>query len=171
MKNFYCGDKVDGGLKCPSQCDRCNDPTQHTIDRDGIYKGLVVNDYELTPYAQWIKEGRKPIETRMNRIFSYRGDIIICCGKTNSVSQNRGKALCIVELYAAGDMQPEHAEAACIEWHPQRKSHMLRNWRYFSENFEFSKMAIQKNFQGMFDMTIPTHIKIIPQPQILPYKL
>lgn len=46
-----------------------------------IYKGLVVNDYEATPYAQWIKEGKKKIETRMNRLFSFRGDIIVCCGK------------------------------------------------------------------------------------------
>lgn len=135
-----------------------------------IYKGLVVNDYKNTPYATWIKEGVKTIETRMNRSFSFRGDVIICCGKTNSIGPNAGKALCIVEIYAGGNMQPEHAEASCIEYHPKRKVLLLRNWRYFSRDFEFSKMAIQKNFQGMFDMKIPEGIEIIPQ-TIQPYKI
>lgn len=134
-----------------------------------VYKGLVVNDYELTPYAQWIKEGKKKIETRMNRLFSYRGDVIICCGKTNSVGPNRGKAICIVELYEGRPMKntPEEIEAACIGFDVNRKSMLLRNWRYFSQDFEFSKMALQKNFQGMFDIIIPEHIEIIPQPQII----
>ena len=135
-----------------------------------IYKGLVVNDYEGTPYVQWIKEGKKTIETRMNRLFSYRGDVIICCGKTNSVGENKGKAICIVEVYKGGDMQPEHEKASCIEYHKDRKVLLLRNWRYLSEDFEFSKYAIQKNFQGMFDMIIPEGIKVIPQPQIKCYE-
>ncbi len=131
-----------------------------------IYKGLVVNDYKNEPYAQWIKEGTKTIETRMNRLFSFRGDVIICCGKTNSVGKNAGKALCIVEIFAGGNMQPEHEHAACIAYHANRRVLMLRNWRHFSYDFEFSKCAIQKNFQGMFDMKIPEGIEIIPQPQI-----
>lgn len=131
-----------------------------------IYKGLILNDYQNAHYAQWVKEGRKKIETRMNRLFSFRGDVIICCGSTNSVTANAGKALCIVEVWKGRRMLKSDEPAACIGWHPDRKSLLLRNWRYFSYDFEFSKYALQKNFQGMFDMTIPDDVEIIPQPQI-----
>ena len=60
------------------------------------YKALIMIDYEGGPTPEWIKTGEKTIETR-HRSFNYRGDIVICCEKTNSVGKNAGKALCIVE--------------------------------------------------------------------------
>ncbi len=133
------------------------------------YKALIVNDYLDTPYAQWIKEGKKKIETRMNRLFSYRGDVIICCCETNSYGPNAGKAICMVEIYAGGNMQPEHTETSCISYHPNRKVLLLRNWRYFSKDFKFSNLRVSGAFQSIFDMTIPEGIEIIPQ-NIEPWK-
>ena len=135
-----------------------------------IFKGLILNDYQHTPYAQWVKEGKKKIETRMKRLFTFRGDVVICCGKTNSVSDNAGKSLCIVEIWHGRAMIKADEEAACIGWDKDRKSLLLRNWRHFNRDFEFAPMAIQKNFQGMFDMALPDDIIIIPKPEILPYE-
>jgi len=137
--------------------------------KDRRYKGLVLNDYPGKPYAQWVKEGVKTIETRMNRLFSYRGDVIICCGKTNSDSPNAGKALCIVEIWKGRSMVKADEAAACIEWHPARKSLLLRNWRHFSYDFEFAALKVGGSWQSLFDMVIPDDVQIIPRPEILPY--
>ncbi len=56
------------------------------------FKALILNDYPGAPYADWIKNGKKTIETRY-RSFKYTGDLVICCGKTNSVGKNAGKAM------------------------------------------------------------------------------
>lgn len=135
------------------------------------YPALILNDYEHERYAEWVKIGKKTIETRMNRLFTYRGDIVICCGKTNSVGENAGKALCIVEIWKGRPMQdtPEEIKAACIGWDKKRKSLLLRNWRHFSSDFEFSKCATKKNFQAIFEIYIPEGIEIIPRPDILPF--
>src|SRR5688572_30102549 len=97
-----------------------------------IYKGLVLNDYGPGEnYATYIMEGSKTIETRMGRSFSYRGDLVICCGKTNSVTKHAGKALCLVALWKVRAMLPGDEAAAAVPWHPERRSLLLRNWRYF----------------------------------------
>lgn len=132
------------------------------------YKALILNDYKDTPYAQWVKEGKKSIETRMGRLFKYRGDVVICCGKTNSVSANAGKALCIVEIWHGRPMLGGDEENACIEWHKDRKALLLRNWRYFSRDFEFAPMAIKRNFQGIFEIQIPEDVHVIDRPDIMP---
>jgi hypothetical protein len=136
-----------------------------------LIPALVVNDYELFPYGEWIKYGKKTIETRMNRLFSYRGDIAICVGSTNSVGKNKGKAICIVEIWHGRPMNntPHEIEACCIGWDKNRKSLLLRNWRHFSRDFEFSKLATKKNFQGIFEIAIPDDVEIIPQPHIMPF--
>ncbi len=133
-----------------------------------IYPALVVNDYPHNPYAEWIRLGKKTIETRMNRLFKYRGDVVICCGKANSVGRNKGKALCIVEIWDGRPMEntPEEIAAACIGWDVNRKSLLLRNWRFFSRDFDFAPCAIKKNFQGIFSIGIPDDVQIIPQPFI-----
>jgi len=133
-----------------------------------LLKAIVLNDYSGEYYATWMKEGKKKIETRMNRTFSYKGDIVICCG-LKSVTENAGKALCIVEIWKTRPMKKEDAEAACIDWHPQRISYLLRNWRYFSEDFEYKKLKMGGSWQSIFDLMIPDHIEIIPQPGILPF--
>ena len=63
-----------------------------------VYKALILNDYEEAHYATMVKDGIKLIETRMKRLFAFRGDIVICCGAGKSVTSNAGKALCIVEI-------------------------------------------------------------------------
>lgn len=137
-----------------------------------IYPALVLNDYPDNRYADKVKNGEKLIETRMNRLFSYRGDVVICCGASKSIGENAGKALCIVEIWKGRPMlnTPEEVEACCIEWHPDRKSLLLRNWRHFSRDFFFAQRAIKKNFQGIFSIAIPEDVKIIPRPDIKPYQ-
>jgi hypothetical protein len=136
-----------------------------------VFKALVLNDYYLYPYAQWVKEGYKTIETRMNRLFSYRGDIVICCGAGKSIGSNAGNALCIVEIWHGRPMlnTPEEIKAARIEWDVNRKSLLLRNWRHFSRDFKFAPCATKKNFQGIFEIEIPDDVLIIPKPDIQPY--
>lgn len=134
-----------------------------------IVPALVVNDYEGAPYAQWIKEGKKTLETRLGRHFNYVGDLVICCGKSKSVGPNAGKAICMVRMAGWNYMAPRHAEAACIGWDVRRYIHYLQWWRYFSRDFEFAEMAVKKNFQGIFSVRIPDDVQIIHQHQIKQY--
>jgi hypothetical protein len=134
------------------------------------YKALIINDFKHAHYAQWVKEGKKKIETRVNRKFKHRGDIVICCGAANSVTDNAGLALCIVEVFEVDWMKPEEETAACVSFHEKRVSYHLRNWRHFSQDFEFKKLKVSGNWQGIFELQIPEGIEIIPKPEILPYK-
>lgn len=124
-----------------------------------------MNDYPGAPYAEWIKTGEKTIETR-HRSFNYRGDVVICCGKTNSVGENRGKALCIVELWKIRPMKKGDEQAAGVKYDPSIKSFLLRNWRHFSRDFEFPPQRVSGAWQSLFDITIPDDVKIIPIPEI-----
>jgi hypothetical protein len=133
-----------------------------------IYKALIMNDYEGAPYAEWIKTGETTIETR-HRSFSYRGDIVICCGKTNSVGKNKGNALCIVELWKIREMKKEDEEAAGVSFRPGIKSFLLKNWRHFSRDFEFSPRRISGAWQSIFEIRIPEDVEIIPRPDIKPH--
>lgn len=133
-----------------------------------IYKALIMNYYEDAPYAEWIKTGHKTIETR-HRAFSHRGDLVICCGKTNSVSQNAGKALCIVELWKIRDLQRGDEEAAGVSYSPGIKAFLFRNWRHFSRDFEFSPQRVAGAWQSIFEISIPDDVKIIPRPDIEPF--
>lgn len=135
-----------------------------------ILPALILNDYFNKPYAQWVKEGKKKIETREGRLFKFLGDVIICCGAGKSVGPNDGRALCIVNIWKARDMLREDIEAACIEWSEERYSYLLKDWRHFSEDFIFKHHVKQRNFQGIFKVEIPSHITIIPRPDIIPYK-
>lgn len=130
-----------------------------------VFNALILNDYLGAEYAEWVKTQKKTIETRMNRLFKYRGDIIICCGKTNSVGKNAGKALCMVEIYDGRPMIKEDEEAACIEWHPQRKSLLLRNWRYFSYEFVFTDYYVSGPFQGIFQIRLPEFVTLLNNDQ------
>jgi ASCH domain-containing protein len=133
------------------------------------YKALIMNDYPGAPYAEWIKTGEKTIETRQ-RSFSYRGDVVICCGKTNSVGKNAGKALCIVELWKIRPMEKADEEAAGIKYNPELKSFLLRNWRHFSRDFEFSPQRVSGAWQSLFDITIPDDVEIISITGIKPFQ-
>lgn len=123
-----------------------------------IYKAIILNE----PFAGKVKDRIKLIETRM-RAFKHRGDLVICCDKGKSKdSPNAGKALCIVDVYDVRPMIDEDVIAACIENTPGRYSYLLRDWRYFSYDFNVSDYAVTKNWQGLFDLRIPDFIEIIP---------
>ena len=132
------------------------------------YKALILNDYEGAPYAEWIKRGEKTIETRY-RSFHYTGDVVICCGKTNSVGRNAGKALCLVELWKVRPMEKRDEQAAGVRYHPKIKSFLLRNWRHFSRDFDFSPQRVSGAWQSLFNITIPDDVVIIPRPDIKPF--
>ena len=126
----------------------------------GEIAAIVLNDYPGKHYATWVKEGKKIIETR-GKSFTYTGDIVICCG-AKSVTQNAGRALCIVHLGKARPMKDEDAEGACIENAPGRIAYDLTNLRHFSCDFTFTKYAVKKNYQGIFSVRIPDSVTIIP---------
>ena len=129
------------------------------------YKALILNDYQNAAYADWIRNGEKTIETR-RRSFKYRGDIVICCGKTNSVGKNAGKALCIVELWKIRPMKKSDEKASGVQYDPQINSFLLRNWRHFSRDFDFSPRRVSGAWQSLFEITIPEDVTIIPRPDI-----
>jgi len=133
------------------------------------FKALILNDYPGAPYADWIKTGKKTIETR-HRSFNYKGDLVICCGKTNSVGKNAGKALCIVELWKIRPMKKSDETAAGVKYNPEIKSFLLRNWRHFNRDFEFSPQRIAGAWQGIFEITIPDDVEIIPRPDIKSFR-
>ena len=137
-------------------------------DKKRTYKALIMNNYPGAPYADWIRSGEKTIETRY-RSFSYRGDIVICCGKTNSVGSNAGKALCIVELWKIRPMKRGDEAAAGVSYDPERKCFLLRNWRHFSRDFEFAPQRISGAWQSLFDIVIPDDVEIISRPEIKPF--
>lgn len=127
-----------------------------------------MNDYPGAPYAEWIKTGEKTIETR-HRNFHYRGDLVICCGKTNSTGKNAGKALCIVELWKARSMKKGDERASGVRYDPSVHCFLFRNWRHFSRDFEFSPQRISGAWQSIFEISIPDDVDIIPRPDIKPF--
>lgn len=136
-----------------------------------IIKALILNDYGPNEdYATYVYKGLKTIETRMGRLFSHRGNIVICKGATKSVGENRGMALCVVNIFDGRMMLKSDEKSACIKWHPERRALLLKDWSYFSEKFKFTDYAINKNYQGIFEIDIPDFIKLIPQPQIIGFK-
>lgn len=127
-----------------------------------IIPALVLNDYPDAHYATLVEEEKKLLETRM-RMFSYSGDLVICCGK-NSVTPNAGKAVCLIHFGKGRPMVDEDAEAACIENAIGRIVYPLTELRHFSYKFKFTDCAVKKNYQGIFSVRIPDFVKII-QPQ------
>jgi hypothetical protein len=133
-----------------------------SIEEGKIYNAIILNE----PYAGFVKQQIKTIETRMKK-FKYTGDLVICCDKGKSTGYNAGKALCIVEFCEGRPMTKEDELAACIECVPGRVAYPLRNWRYFSLEFEFSKRRVSGPFQGIFQIKIPGFVKILNREQEL----
>lgn len=121
-----------------------------------VYNALILNE----PYASMVKVRKKTTETRM-KMFKYRGDLVICCGATNSTGSNAGKALCIVDFYDGRPMTKEDEIAACIECVEKRIAYPLRNWRYFSYDFAFKDYYISGAYQGIFQIRIPDFVTIL----------
>jgi hypothetical protein len=124
---------------------------------DRVYNAIILNE----PYADWVKTGKKTIETRMRRL-NLKGDTVFCCDKGLSKgSKNAGKAICLVEVLDSRPMEDEDAEAACIENIPGRVAFPLTNLRHFSYDFNFTDYAITRNWQGVFKIRIPDFVQII----------
>jgi hypothetical protein len=134
-----------------------------------IYKALILNDYESAPYAEWIKTGNKTIETRHKK-FNYQGDLVICCGKSNSVGKNAGNALCIVELWKVRKMRKGDEAASGVRFNPALYSYLLRNWRHFNKDFQFAPQRISGAWQSIFEIAIPGDVQIISRPDIKPFE-
>ena len=128
------------------------------LDED-IYNALILNDYPGAHYATMVHDRTKIIETRMKQ-FKYRGDLIICCGN-GSVSKNKGKALCMVNLFDARPMTDEDEPHACISNAPGRIAHLLKDWRYFNRQFHFAHYRISGSYQSIFQLRLPDDVRII----------
>ena len=130
-----------------------------TAEKVRVYNAIVLLDEPGGPhYATWVEKKIKTIETRMRNIIP-EGDIVICCG-SKSMTANRLKALCIVNVGKGRPMTPEDEKAACIECVPGRIAFPLSDHRYFSRKFEFSKRIVSGSFQGIFQINIPDDIQI-----------
>ena len=89
------------------------------------------------PWAGWVYNRKKPIETRTWST-EYRGDILICCSKT--IDKNvqgkfdpecyiTGKAICVVELYDVVKMEKSHQFEAMCKVYEGAYAWLFRNIR------------------------------------------
>lgn len=58
-------------------------------------------------------------------------------------------------------MIKEDEPGACIEYHPDRKCLLLKDWRYFSRDFEFRHYYVSGPYQGIFAIKIPPSVHIL----------
>jgi len=85
------------------------------------------------PYANWICDGSKPIETRTWQT-GYRGDLLICATKQKVYHEGVliepiGVALCVVEIVDCTPMAPHDEIAARVKWRPELWSWLIENVR------------------------------------------
>jgi hypothetical protein len=124
-----------------------------------ILPALVLNDYANTPYATWMEQGIKTIETRWFT-FKHRGDLVICCGNKSN-TPNAGLAVAVVDLFGAEQMREQHEKAACIHAEPGRIAHHTRNLRHFSRKFRFAPQKIRGSFQSIFWIELPADVQLV----------
>lgn len=79
------------------------------------------------PWASWVAEGEKTIETRKWNTH-YRGDLVICSSQ-KPATPPAGCALCVVELYDTRPMRKEDETGACCELYPGAYAWLIRNVR------------------------------------------
>ncbi len=106
------------------------------------------------PYASWVADGTKPIETRLYRIrqFQLPVDILICATHQHNFDYPDlpyGVALCVVTVTDIHPMRLEDADLACIPYDPKRFSWVLANRRVIAEPFPTSCR------QGLQSMEVP----------------
>jgi hypothetical protein len=131
-----------------------------------ILKAVVLQDMPGTPWATWMEQGLKTIETRWYS-FKHRGDLVICCANSSD-TPNAGLAVCVVDLYEALPMQKEHEREAKIEAQLGRVAHLTRDLRHFSRKFKFAPQKVAGSFQSTFDIEIPADVEIVHVPLNLP---
>ena len=110
------------------------------------------------PYANWVAEGRKKIETR-TWTTKYRGDLLICASQSGKGTP-KGVALCVVELYGIRLMTEADEEAACIRLYPRAKAWLIRNVRVLDEplpvkgKLSLYKVKVEDDFVRRNDINI-----------------
>lgn len=78
------------------------------------------------PWATWIREREKTIETRPWRT-NYRGWLLICSTKMPKVAGHlHGYALCVARLVTVRLMTPADVLAACCPWERGRYAWILQ---------------------------------------------
>lgn len=102
------------------------------------------------PWANWVREGKKTIETRKWDT-KYRGDLVICSSKSPKI-EPAGCALCVVEVYDTRPMKREDERAACVKRYPKAHSWLLRNLRVLE------KPIPVKGSLGIFKLKLPTDL-------------
>ncbi|MBN1807208.1 MAG: ASCH domain-containing protein [Sedimentisphaerales bacterium] len=100
------------------------------------------------PWASYIADGRKTIETR-SWYTSYRGDILICSSRKPVIKgMPCGMALCLVELYDCRPMKYADDQAACCPWRHGLFSWFLKNIRRISPPFSV------RGRQGIYEVEL-----------------
>lgn len=135
-------------------------PLKSDLPDNRILPAIILRDYIKAPYAQWMKEGKKTIETRDRMFKALRGPIVICCSNESFCSPNAGRAVCIVNFYEATDMGPEHELLACCKSEPGRIAYLTNNRRLFSYDFLFAPQRVSGAFQSVFKIRIPDRIRV-----------
>ncbi len=79
------------------------------------------------PYASWVAEGKKTIETRVWGT-QYRGPVLICSSMSGE-GPDRGLALCFIDVLHVRMMIDADATAACVERYPKARAWILANRR------------------------------------------
>jgi len=81
------------------------------------------------PWASWVAEGRKTIETRTWRT-RHRGDILIVASKKPKIDElPTGQALCVANLVECRQMKKADESAAICRWEPGRFAWLLTDIR------------------------------------------
>lgn len=99
------------------------------------------------PFANWVAEGKKTIETRTWRT-NYRGDILICASLSGT-GEPKGVALCVVGVVDVRPMRSTDEIAACTSVYPRAQAWILDNLRVLTEPFPV------KGQLGLYDIKLP----------------
>jgi len=91
-------------------------------------KALSLSNGYAAPWASWIREGRKTIETRMWGT-GYRGPVLICAAKRPN-GPMAGCAVCIVDLLGCRWMRRSDEALALCDWELGRFAWVLANVRH-----------------------------------------
>ena len=63
-------------------------------------------------------------------------------------------------------MEKGDEKAAGVKFNPKLYCFLLKKWRHFNRDFEFSSQRNSGAWQSLFDITIPQDVEIISKPNI-----
>ncbi|HSX02069.1 MAG TPA: ASCH domain-containing protein [Candidatus Saccharimonadia bacterium] len=99
------------------------------------------------PYANWVAEGKKTIETR-KWTTKYRGDILICASQSGA-GEPHGVALCLVRLVGMRPMTEADEAAGCVALYPRAQAWLIEDVRVLRRPFAV------KGQLGLFNVEVP----------------